>query len=147
MVKLRLTRLGKKKRPFYRIVAMDNRTRQGGQALARIGTYDPMGARLEVDEETALKWLERGACMSETVEALLRSQGILARWRGFEGTQKEQVLNQDKPARRRKVGKGAASAGPEPEPEAEPQPEPAPEAEASAEPEASPDKAVDTGDQ
>ncbi len=104
MVKLRLIRLGKKKQPFYRIVAMDNRSPRNGKALANIGTYDPMRAQLEIDEPSAQDWLRRGAKMSETVEALLHSQGVLARWRGFDGRTREDVLSKDKPARRRKLG-------------------------------------------
>ena len=118
MVKLRLTRLGKKKQPFYRIVAMDSKLRRQGQTLAQIGTYDPVHAQIRVDEGIAIQWLNQGAQMSETVEALLRSQGILARWRGFEGKVDDKVLSGDKPARRRKLA--LANAQPEPEAAEEP---------------------------
>lgn len=103
MVKLRLSRRGKKKQPFYRIVAMNVSSGRQGQTLGQIGTYDPLHARMDIDEETALLWLNRGAKMSETVESLLRDQGILARWKGLEGTVREDALKRDKPARRRKL--------------------------------------------
>jgi small subunit ribosomal protein S16 len=110
LVKLRLTRLGKKKQPFYRIVAMHSTTGRQGQALGLIGTYDPLHASVDINEENALLWLNRGAEMTETVEALFRSQGVLARWKGFEASADENALKGDKPKRRRKLA--AASAAP-----------------------------------
>ena len=110
MVKLRLIRFGKAKRPFYRVVAMDNRAPRQGEVLAQVGTYDPMHAELKLDEQGARQWLDHGAQMTDTVEALLRSRGILARWRGFAGTVKEDILKQDKPKRRRKLGQAGAAA-------------------------------------
>ena len=108
MVKLRLARMGKKKQPFYRIVAMEGTAARNSQSLALVGTYDPLKARVDLDEEAALLWLKRGAQMSETVKALFRSQGILARLKGLEGQVREDALKKDKPARRRKL----ALAGP-----------------------------------
>ncbi len=107
MVKLRLTRLGKKKQPFYRIVAMNSTTGRQGQALGYIGTYNPLHSSVDINEENALLWLNRGAEMTETVEALFRSQGLLARWKGLEGTVKENALTTDKPKRRRKLAAAA----------------------------------------
>ena len=136
MVKLRLTRRGKKKQPFYRIVAMNVSSGRQGQTLGQIGTYDPLHSRVAIDEENALLWLNRGAQMSVTVEALLRGQGVLARWKGQEGAVREDALKRDKPARRRKLAQAAPVEEPEEapqepekapaaqEPEAEPQPEP-----------------------
>ncbi len=103
MVKLRLMRMGKRRRPFYRIVAMDINAPANGHALAQVGFYDPLTAQVKVDEDTARLWLDRGAVMTPTVKALLRSQGILARWRGLEGRVREDALTRDKPARRRKL--------------------------------------------
>ena len=109
MVKLRLTRLGKKKQPFYRIVAMNSTTGRQGQALGYIGTYNPLHSSVDINEENALLWLNRGAEMTETVEALFRSQGLLARWKGLEGTVKEDALKTDKPKRRRKLAAAATT--------------------------------------
>ena len=109
MVKLRLTRLGKKKQPFYRIVAMNSTTGRQGQALGYIGTYNPLHSSVDINEENALLWLNRGAEMTETVEALFRGQGLLARWKGLEGTVKEDALKTDKPKRRRKLAATAAA--------------------------------------
>ncbi|WP_027186085.1 30S ribosomal protein S16 [Desulfovibrio inopinatus] len=72
-MKIRLTRLGCKKRPFYRIIAVDSKTRRDGRALDFIGHYNPMvdPAEIKVDKEKMQKWLDRGAKPSDTVRALL----------------------------------------------------------------------------
>ena len=116
MVKLRLKRLGRKKRPFYRIVAMDANAPQSGQALEEIGTYDPVGAIFNIDADADLQWLRNGAQMSETVHDLMKSQGVLAKHAGAEATAKEGALSQNKPKRRKKLA--AASSAPAAEPEA-----------------------------
>lgn len=113
MVKIRLMPMGKKKRPFYRIVAIDVRSQSQGKSLGLIGHYDPMNAKLNLDHEAAIGWLKRGAQMTPTVEDLLRSQGILAQLRGLEGTVKENVLSQDKPKRRRKLQAASSAAAEE----------------------------------
>ncbi len=79
---IRLTRMGRKKRPFYRLIAVDNRKRRDGAFLANLGFYnpfvDPYEAKLH--EEEIIAWLKRGAVASDTAKALLRNQGILYRW-------------------------------------------------------------------
>ncbi len=77
-MKLRLTRMGSKKRPFYRIVAMDSATRRDGRALDYIGHYNPMTdpAEITVDAEKVAMWIERGAQPTDTVAALLRKAGV-----------------------------------------------------------------------
>ena len=110
MVKLRLSRIGKRKRPYYRIVAMNVSAPRNGRALAEVGIYDPLHASVKVDAERAIEWLNNGAQMTETVAALFDSQGILARWKGQEGTVREDALSHDKPKRRRKLAVSAAVA-------------------------------------
>ena len=105
LVKLRLKRTGRKGRPFYRIVAMHSTLARGARSLSQVGTYDPVHARVEVDEEAAVTWLKQGAQMTKTVEDLLKSQGILARFRGFEGSVREGALTSDKPKRRRNLAR------------------------------------------
>ncbi len=82
MVKLRLKRMGAKKAPAYRIVAADSRTRRDGREIQTIGTYDPTKnpAIVNIDEEKALKWLNEGAVPSDTVRALLSSNGIMKKY-------------------------------------------------------------------
>ncbi|MFP6643334.1 MAG: 30S ribosomal protein S16 [Candidatus Latescibacterota bacterium] len=103
MVKLRLKRMGRKHRPFYRIVAMTDNQSRSGQALEELGTYDPVHARFDVDEAAAITWLDNGAQMTNTVHDLFNSKGLLARWRGFEGSEDETALKRDKPKRRKKL--------------------------------------------
>ena len=133
MVKLRLKRMGRKKRPFYRIVAMDINSQRDGAALAEVGVYDPIHAKVEVDSEAAISWLHQGAQMSETVQNLFKSQGILATWRGLEGTPVEGALMQDKPKRRKKLAAATtAEETPETEEADAPADAPAPAAVAEA---------------
>ena len=77
-MKLRLTRMGSKKRPFYRIVAMDSATRRDGRALEFLGHYNPMvdPAEIKVDSEKVRTWIERGAQPTDTVRALLQKAGV-----------------------------------------------------------------------
>ena len=76
---IRLTRMGAMKRPFYRIVVLDSRKRRDGRYLENLGTYNPVPAQAEITlkEDRILYWLGEGVQMSNTVESLLRSAGIL----------------------------------------------------------------------
>ena len=81
-VKLRLMRMGAKKRPFYRIVATDSRSRRDGEYLELIGTYNPINSEkdVKINEEVALKWLNNGAIPSDTVRSLLKDAGIMKKF-------------------------------------------------------------------
>ena len=79
-VKLRLTRMGAKKRPSYRIVASDSRQKRDGEYLELVGTYDPIANETNIDESIALKWLKNGAQPSDTVRNLLSKQGIMKKF-------------------------------------------------------------------
>ncbi len=81
-VRIRLQRLGRKKRPFFRLVAADARAQRDGVFLERLGHYNPITepADVVIDEEKALKWLRRGAQPSDTAKRLLSQQGI---WKKF----------------------------------------------------------------
>ncbi len=76
--KIRLTRMGAKKAPFYRIVVADSRARRDGAFIDIIGTYDPnrQPAAVEINAEKAEKWLSTGARPSDTVKSLLKQQGL-----------------------------------------------------------------------
>jgi small subunit ribosomal protein S16 len=119
LVKLRLSRIGKRKQPYYRIVAMNVSVPRNGRALAEVGTYDPLHASVKIDTERAIEWLNNGAQMTETVAALFDSQGVLAQWQGREAQVREDALSQDKPKRRRKLAAQAANSAAEEAPEAE----------------------------
>ena len=79
MVKIRLTRLGAHKKPFYRIVVADIRTARDGKAIEELGYYDPLTepATIKVDAEAAKKWLANGAQPTDTVRALLKKAGVI----------------------------------------------------------------------
>ena len=81
-VKLRLTRKGKKKQPFYRIVAADSRSRRDGKYIEKIGYYNPITnpAEVVIDEEKVFYWLKNGAIPTDTVENLFSKKGIMLKW-------------------------------------------------------------------
>ena len=80
-VKIRLTRIGRHKDPFFRIVAADSRYARDGRYIEQIGYFDPeKGIEAAViDEELALKWLTKGAIPSDTVRTMFRAKGINAK--------------------------------------------------------------------
>ena len=84
-VKIRLSRQGRKKAPFYRLVVADSRSPRDGKFIELIGIYNPMTdpASVKIDEERALYWLGVGALPSETARGLLKKQGI---WDKFKGS-------------------------------------------------------------
>ncbi len=89
MLKLRLTRLGRKKVPFYRIAAMEALTRRDGKAVAYLGTYNPLaeeGKQVVLKEEEILKYLSNGAQPTETVKSILTKTGV---WAKFQETKKK----------------------------------------------------------
>ena len=78
-VKIRLTRMGKKKNPFYRVVVADERARRDGAPIDILGYYDPMTepANIKIDAEKATKWLNNGAQPTDTVRSLLKKSEII----------------------------------------------------------------------
>ena len=78
-VKIRLTRIGAKKAPFYRVVVADGRYPRDGRFIEEIGYYNPMTDPVEVkiDAEKAKKWISNGAQPTETVKSLLKKSGIV----------------------------------------------------------------------
>jgi small subunit ribosomal protein S16 len=115
-VRIRLQRHGRKKRPFYRLVAADSRSQRDGRFLEGLGYYNPLTdpAEIVVNEEKVLKWLKLGARPSDTAKNLLSKVGI---W--------EKFINE-------KLGKPTPSREAEPPPENDPAPsaeEPAPTSE------------------
>lgn len=78
MVKIRLSRLGAHKRPFYRVVIADSRARRNGPFIEIIGTYDPLKEPSEVklDVEKVKYWLQRGAQPTDIVKKLMQRAGL-----------------------------------------------------------------------
>ena len=82
-VRIRLRRMGARKRPFYRFVAADNRSPRDGRFIEILGYYNPVEkpAKVVIHQDKVLKWLNNGAQMSSTVESLFRQISILAKWK------------------------------------------------------------------
>lgn len=78
-VRIRLKRMGAKKRPFYRIVVADSRNARDGRVIETIGSYDPLTSpsTVTVDGEKALDWLSKGAQPSDTARRLLTEAGVI----------------------------------------------------------------------
>ncbi len=81
-VKVRLRRMGRKKKPFYRIVVADSRAPRDGRFIEEIGYYNPINdpAEIKIDQERALYWLGVGATPSDTVKSLFSKTGINLRF-------------------------------------------------------------------
>ena len=76
-VKMRLTRMGDKKAPFYRVVVIDSHKARDGQYVDLVGTYNPLTEEVHLDVEKAKKWIACGVQPTETVRTLLVRDGIL----------------------------------------------------------------------
>ncbi len=78
-VKMRLTRMGDKKSPFYRIVITDSRNARDGAYIDKVGHYNPISqpAEIVIDEAKAKDWLAKGVQPTETVKAILINKGII----------------------------------------------------------------------
>ena len=81
-VKLRLMRMGAKKRPFYRIVAADSRYPRDGKFIEVVGTYDPVKTdnNVNFDDEKVTKWLNNGALPTDTVRNLFSKAGVMEKF-------------------------------------------------------------------
>lgn len=92
-VKIRLMRLGAKKNPFYRVVVADSRSPRDGRFLDIIGTYDATKepAVVEINEEKAMDWMNKGAQPTDTMRSLLSKQGIIKKWDDAKKAKKEEA--------------------------------------------------------
>jgi small subunit ribosomal protein S16 len=118
--KVRLKRMGKKKKPFYRIVIADSRSPRDGRFIESIGHYNPIKNPIDlvINEEKALKWLKDGAIMTNTVKSLFRTKGIILKFdlikKGIpenkinEEFQKHQLLQEERKKRKSLVKKTKA---------------------------------------
>ena len=76
-VKMRLTRMGDKKSPFYRVVVIDSHKARDGQYVDLVGTYNPLNEELNLDVDKAKKWIANGVQPTETVRTLLVRENVL----------------------------------------------------------------------
>ncbi|MDR2613631.1 MAG: 30S ribosomal protein S16 [Deltaproteobacteria bacterium] len=74
-LRIRLARLGGKKKPFYRLVVADSQAKRDGRFIDIVGHYDPKTEpyRLDIDRDLLLKWMEKGALPTDTVSSLIRA--------------------------------------------------------------------------
>ena len=81
-VKIRMRRMGSKRKPFYRIVVADSRMPRDGRFIEEVGYYNPLTNPDEVklEEDTIFEWLEKGAQPSDTVRSLLSKAGLMTRY-------------------------------------------------------------------
>ena len=90
-VKIRLTRMGAKKHPFYRIVVADSRSPRDGRSIETLGHYDTNvePAIIKIDEDKAISWMQNGAQPTDTVKSLFSKVGIMTKWDELKRTKKE----------------------------------------------------------
>ena len=83
-VKIRLKRMGAKKKPFYRLVVADSRSPRDGRFIEEIGYYNPVSepVDLKIDDEKAIKWLKNGALPTDTVKDLFVKYGVFQKLEG-----------------------------------------------------------------
>ena len=79
-VKIRLKRMGAKKRPFYRVVAADSRSPRDGKFIENLGTYNPLDGKIDIKEEETMKWLGNGAIPTDTARNILSKAGIMEKF-------------------------------------------------------------------
>ena len=91
-VKIRLKRMGAKKRPFYRIVVADSRFPRDGRFIEEVGYYNPIEkpAVVKINKDLAMKWLNNGAIPTDTVRDLFSKQGIMKKLHESKMTKKEE---------------------------------------------------------
>lgn len=90
-VKIRLNRMGAKKKPFYRVIVADSRAPRDGRFIANIGYYDAtkQPAVVKIDEQQAIDWLSKGAQPTDTVKSLFSKEGIMKKWDEIKRAKKE----------------------------------------------------------
>ena len=114
-VKIRLRRMGAKKRPFYRIVVADSRYPRDGRFIEEIGYYNPIvePAEIKLDKELAMKWLKNGATPTDTVRDILSKEGIMEEFHeskfAKKETKKEKVVKEEKVEKAEKPAKKATT--------------------------------------
>ena len=82
-VKMRLIRIGKTRQPVYRVVVMDGRSPRDGRYLDQVGRYDPRQepSLIEIDNDKAVAWMQKGAQPTDTVKKLLEISGAMSRYK------------------------------------------------------------------
>ena len=81
-VKIRMRRMGSKRKPFYRIVVADSRMPRDGRFIEEVGYYNPLtnSDEVKLEEDKIFEWLEKGAQPTDTVRSLLSKAGLMTRY-------------------------------------------------------------------
>ena len=130
MVKIRLKRMGAKKRPFYRLVVADSRSPRDGRFIELLGWYDPLTepVKVQIDADKVQEWMRKGARPSDSARALLVQQGILAKqarvWKEAPAKEVAPAATAEAPAAAEAVTEEAAAETPQAETAAEAADEP-----------------------
>lgn len=119
MVKIRLKRLGRKKRPFYRIVVTDIRNRRDGKPIEELGFYNPLSKELKLNKESATQWIAKGAQPTDTVKRLIESAPESGELIVLEVAKKERLSKKAKAKLEEEKAKAAEAAAAEQEAPAE----------------------------
>ena len=84
-VKIRLTRMGAKKAPYYRLVVADSRNPRDGKVIENLGTYNPLKnpAEIKINNEAAIEWLKKGAIPTDTAKNILSKVGVMEAYHNF----------------------------------------------------------------
>src|SRR6056297_1480639 len=96
-VKIRLTRRGRKKQPFYHIVGADSRAPRDGRYIEKLGMYNPATnpATIELDFDKALKWVQKGAQPTDTCRAILSYKGVMYKKHLLRGVEKNALTEEE----------------------------------------------------
>ncbi|MDE5949431.1 MAG: 30S ribosomal protein S16 [Malacoplasma sp.] len=97
MVKIRLTRFGRHKLPYFRMIAIDSRSRRDGAYIKQVGTYEPFTGEVTINENDVLLLLNQGAQPTDTVKNFLKQKGI---WKKFMESKLNNKKNQSKPEKK-----------------------------------------------
>ena len=103
-VKMRLKRMGAKRKPFYRIIIADSRSPRDGRFIATVGTYDPTKAdnKITLKETEIIDWLNKGAQPTDTVKSILSNEGV---WAKYKATKTPKVKKEKKEAPKKETTK------------------------------------------
>lgn len=89
-VKIRLKRMGAKKKPFYRLVAADSRSPRDGKFIETLGTHNPLNGETKLNEEAIMKWLSTGAIPTDTARNILSKEGIMKKFADSKNASKKE---------------------------------------------------------
>lgn len=96
-LKIRLTRIGSRHRPFFRLAVVDSRARRDGRSVSVLGYYNPLSQphQLKVHQDEVIEWLKKGAQPTETARSLLKQTGVWQRYQLMKEGKSPEVIEQE----------------------------------------------------